>query len=99
VSDPGFTAVDPLAEPVYAEGGYKPFGAFTLADVRARAQELSEAVGWGPTARVAGVARGWSELARRMQESGSACVADLGPEAGGEFARRLWVVPPGGSLL
>jgi len=26
-------------------------------------------------------------------------VADLGAEAGGEFARRLWVVPPGGSLL
>ena len=26
-------------------------------------------------------------------------VADLGPEVAGEFARRLWVIPPGGSLL
>jgi hypothetical protein len=90
---------DPLARPVHAAGGDKPFGEFTLADVRARADELRAAIGWGPTTRVASVARGWSELARAMQSAGSATVAELGPEVAGEFARRLWVVPPGGSLL
>jgi len=95
-------AEDPLARPVAAPGGRergsKPFGEFTLADVRARSAELSSVVGFG-TARVAGVAHGWSELARAMESSGVVTVAGLGPERGGEFARRLWVVPPGGSLL
>ena len=95
-------ADDPLARLVAAPGGRergsKPFGAFTLADVRARAAELSSVVGFG-TARVAGVARGWSELARAMEATGAATVADLGPERCAEFARKLWVVPPGGSLL
>jgi hypothetical protein len=93
---------DPLARPVAAPGGRergsKPFGSFTLADVRARAAELSSVVGFG-TARVAGIARGWSELARAMEAVGAATVAELGIERGTEFARRLWVVPPSGSLL
>jgi hypothetical protein len=95
-------AEDPLARPVAAPGGRergsKPFGEFTVSEVRTRATELSSVVGFG-TARVAGVARGWSELARVMESAGAARVADLGPERGGEFARKLWVVPPGGSLL
>ncbi|MFZ0041111.1 MAG: hypothetical protein WAK93_07385, partial [Solirubrobacteraceae bacterium] len=62
---------DPLAQPVYADGEYKPFGDFTLAEVQARADELAAAVGWGPTARVGGVARGWSELARVMSAEGA----------------------------
>jgi hypothetical protein len=90
---------DPLLRPVYAGDGYKPFGQFTLADVEARASELAAATGWGPTARVASVARGWSELARAMQAADAAIVADLGTEASTQFARRLWVVPPGGTLL
>lgn len=89
----------PLEQPVYAEDGYKPFGDFTLAEVQARAAELSAATGWGPTARIGGVARGWSELARVMGEAGAAIVRELGRERGEEFARKLWVVPPGGSLL
>jgi hypothetical protein len=93
---------DPLARPVAAPGGRdsgsKPFGAFNLSDVRARAAELSSVVGFG-TARVAGVARGWSELARAMETDGAQTVAELGAERGAEFARKLWVVPPGGSLL
>jgi hypothetical protein len=90
---------DPLAELVYApDGAYKPFGQFTLAEVQARAAELSAAVGVG-TARVAGVARGWSELGRTMASAGVDRVADLGAAPAGEFARKLWVVPPGGSLL
>jgi hypothetical protein len=93
---------DALARPVAAPGGgpaTKPFGDFTTTEVRARAEELRSTVGFGPTARVASVARGWSELARAMDADGARTVADLGPERGAEFARRLWVVPPGGTLL
>jgi hypothetical protein len=90
---------DPLRRPVYAGDGYKSFGEFTLADAKARADELAAATGWGPTARVAGVARGWAELTRAMQAAGAMTVGDLDPQVAGEFARRLWVVPPGGSLL
>jgi hypothetical protein len=93
---------DPLARPVAAPGESataKPFGEFTLADVRARAAELTSLVGFGPTARVAGVARGWAQLARAMDAAGADRVADLAPAEAVEFARRLWVIPPGGSLL
>jgi hypothetical protein len=93
------TADSPLERPVYADGGYKPFGDFTLGDVQARAAELTAATGWGPTARVGGVARAWSELARTMAGAGAECVGDLDLAAAEAFARRLWVVPPGGSLL
>jgi hypothetical protein len=34
-----------------------------------------------------------------MDAAGAATVADLDPARAEEFARRLWVVPPGGSLL
>jgi hypothetical protein len=95
-ADPDAVALD---QPVYADGEYKPFGDFTLAEVQARAAELSSAVGWGPTARVGGVARGWSELGRAMSAAGVARVRDLGTAQAGDYARRLWVVPPGGSLL
>jgi hypothetical protein len=98
----GARAEDPLARPVAAPGGResgsKPFGAFTLADVRARAAELSSVVGFG-TSRVAGIARGWSELAGAMEAAGARTVAELGQARGAEFARKLWVVPPSGSLL
>lgn len=91
------TVADPLAAPVYAGEGYKPFGEFTLSDVEARARELQAASGFGPTARVASVARAWSELARAMTASGARTVADLEPGAAADFARRTWAVPP--SLL
>jgi hypothetical protein len=90
---------DPLCQPVFIDGAYKPFGEFTLAEVQARAAELAAVAGWGPTARVGGVARGWSALAREMAGAGAPRVADLDPEDGREYARKLWVVPPGGSLL
>jgi hypothetical protein len=89
----------PLERPVYAQDGYKPFGEFTLDDVQARATELTAATGWGPTARVAGVARGWSELARAMTAARVTSVRELPLGVAEEFARKLWVVPPGGSLL
>ena len=41
----------------------------------------------------------WGELARLMDEAGARTVAELGPDAVAERAERLWVVPPGGSLL
>jgi hypothetical protein len=90
---------DHLARPVFAGVGYKAFGEFTLADVEARAAELAAATGWGPTARVASVARAWAELGRVMKDAAAATVAELDQVASAEFARRLWVVPPGGSLL
>ena len=84
---------------MHAGGVDKPFGELTLDEVRARAAELGAAAGWGPTARVAGVARAWRELGALMAESGAATVADLGADTAAAVAERLWVVPPGGSLL
>ena len=91
---------DALHQPVYAGDDYKEFGAFTVADVRGRAEELAAATGWGPTARVGAVARGWSELGRAMEAAGVRTVAELATVDAAqvaEFARRVWVTPP--SLL
>ena len=88
--------VDVLATPVYAAEAYKPFGDFTQEDVRLKASELSGATGWGPTARVGAVARGWSALGSAMASAGVATVAELGPQAVQEHARAVWV---GRSLL
>lgn len=88
-----------LAERVFAGGRSKPFAEVTAAEVKARADELRAATGWGPTAKVAGVARAWAELARLMDETSAQTVAELDPEAVAQRAERLWVVPPGGSLL
>ena len=88
-----------LERSVYASDGYKPFGHFTLRDVESRASELKQATGWGPTARVGAVARAWSELGHAMATAGARTVGDLGLERATEFAARLWVIPPGGSLL
>jgi hypothetical protein len=98
-SDPRPRAHDVLLQPVSADGGDKPFGELTMADVEARAEELAAAVGWGPTAKVASVARAWSELAKQMSDQGAGTVAELGEETATGLAERLWVVPPGGSLL
>jgi hypothetical protein len=88
-----------LAEPVFAGGRSKPFAELTADEVRARADELRAATGWGPTAKVASVAQAWGAFARLMEEQGAATVADVDPEAVAQHAERLWVVPPGGSLL
>jgi hypothetical protein len=88
-----------LAEPVFAGGRSKPFAELTTHEVRARAEELKAATGWGPTAKVGSVAMAWSELARLMESTGATTVADLDPAAVSERAQKLWIVPPGGSLL
>jgi hypothetical protein len=88
-----------LAESVFAGGRSKPFGELTIAEVRARADELRGVAGFGPTARVAPVAMAWGELARQMQGEGAKLVSELDPAAVAERAEALWIVPPGGSLL
>ena len=93
--DPGTV----LAEPVFAGGRSKPFAELTADEVRSRAEELKAATGWGPTAKVAGVALAWAAFARLMEEQGAATVADVDRQTLAEQAEKLWVVPPGGSLL
>ena len=88
-----------LAERVYASGRAKPFGELTVEEVKGRADELRAATGWGPTAKVASVAMAWGELARLMDSAQARTVADLDPAVVAERAEKLWVVPPGGSLL
>lgn len=88
-----------LAERVFAGGRSKPFAELTAEEVRSRADEFRAATGWGPTARVASVARAWAELAKLMEEGGAATVADLDRDAVADRAEQLWVIPPGGSLL
>lgn len=88
-----------LKKTVFMRGANRPFGELRLDDVRSRADELRAAVGWGPTVRVAPVARAWRELAMEMERAGAATVGDLAPEVAVRLAPQLWVVPPGGSLL
>jgi hypothetical protein len=88
-----------LGTTVYVDGANRPFGELTLAQVRGRADELRAATGWGPTARVAPVARAWRELTMALEQRGVATVGELEPEVVSELAPKMWVVPPGGSLL
>jgi predicted DNA-binding transcriptional regulator YafY len=88
-----------LAERVFAGGRSKPFAELTADEVKARAEELRAVTGWGPTAKVASVAMAWAELARLMEHVEAGTVGDLRPDAVAERAEKLWVVPPGGSLL
>ena len=78
---------------------YRPFGEFSAEDADGRAAELREAAGFGPTMRVRPVAQGWRELADLMREREAATVSDLDAATVAEFAERLWVVQPGGSLM
>lgn len=81
---------------VFARGENRQFGELTLADVRARADELREVTGWGPMARVGSVARAWSELRLIMERSGAATVSDVDLAELQRLAPGLWVVLPGG---
>jgi hypothetical protein len=82
-----------LSRPVHVGGADKPFGALTHDEVRARAQELQQATGWGPMMRVAPVARAWADLAQRMQAAQAATVADLDSATIEALARPLWITP------
>jgi hypothetical protein len=82
-----------LDRPVHVPGGNKPFGELTRAEVAARAQELKDATGWGPTMRVAPVARAWADLARAMDAAQADSVADLDAETLQALAEPLWISP------
>ena len=83
-----------LAADVFMRGANRRFGELTADDVRLRAQELRDAVGWGPTARVAPVAQAWRELSLVMERAGAATVGELGADVLDPLAGRLWVVMP-----
>ncbi|HUE26248.1 MAG TPA: hypothetical protein VMP89_05700 [Solirubrobacteraceae bacterium] len=83
-----------LMQSVYIEGANVPFGELTPDQVRARADELRAATGWGPTARVGAVALAWRELALAMQKAQAGRVDELPEEMLTELAPRLWVVMP-----
>ena len=84
-----------VGQQVYIRGANRPFGELTLDDARSRADELRAATGWGPTARVAPIARAWRELAMAMERSGAGTVAELSEDELRELAPKLWVVMPG----
>jgi hypothetical protein len=84
---------------VFVDGANRAFGELTLDQVRGRADELRAAVGFGPTARIAPVARAWRELSMALEQAGAATVTELEPARVVELGPKLWVVPPGGSLL
>jgi hypothetical protein len=94
-----FSIEEILAQTVFVDGAYVPFGELRIDQVRARAEELRAAVGFGPTARVAPVAGAWRELTMAMESAAVATVGELEPARVLELAPRMWVVPPGGSLL
>lgn len=83
-----------LATTVFVRGANRPFAELTLDDVRGRADELREATGWGPTARVAPVARAWRELALEMERGGVGVVGELDSRVLGPLVPQLWVVLP-----
>jgi hypothetical protein len=58
-TDPNTEREQILNQQLYIGGANRSFGDVTLADARARADELRATTGWGPTARVAPVARAW----------------------------------------
>jgi len=86
-----------LATTVYVDGANRAFGELTGEQVRARADELRSAVGWGPTARVAPVAQAWRELSIAIERAGAHTVSELGVMA--ELAPRLWIMPPAGGMM
>jgi hypothetical protein len=88
-----------LAATVYIDGANRPFGELTVAQARGRADELRAVVGFGPTVRVMPVAQAWRELTMVMERAGVATVAELDPTQVLDLAPKLWVVPPGGTLL
>jgi hypothetical protein len=84
-----------LDQQIYIGGANRSFGDVTVQDARARADELRAATGFGPTARVAPVARAWRELVLEMERSGIATVGQLDTAVLTALAPKLWVVMPG----
>jgi hypothetical protein len=95
MTEPGQELREILATSVFINGANRPFGELRLDDVRARADELRAATGWGPMARVAPVARAWRELAMEMERHDAATVAELDGAVLAGLAQQLWIVLPG----
>lgn len=95
MTEPLPTREEIVQRQIYIRGANRPFGELTLEDARARADELRAAVGFGPTARVAPVARAWRELALEMERAGAGTVGELDTDALAELAPKLWVTLPG----
>jgi hypothetical protein len=95
MSGPELDAASILAREVFIRGANRPFRELTVEDVSSRAQELRDAVGWGPTIRVAPVAQAWRQLAEQMGQEGAASVAEIAAERLLELGPRLWMVLPG----
>ncbi len=85
-----------LEQVVHVGGVDRPFGELNQHDVEQHAVALGDAVGWGPTARVASFARAWGELARQMGDAEATTVAELDHSALLALAPSLWFVPSGG---
>ena len=88
-----------LRREVYVGDTYKPFGELTPDDARALAEQFRGLSGGGLEQKVAPVGTAWRELAKLMEDSGAARVADLGAEKASDLAEGLRVVPPGGGWL
>jgi hypothetical protein len=95
VSEEAASVREILHQQVFVGGANRPFGTLTADHARAHADELRAAVGWGPTARVAGVAQAWRELSLTLDRAGATTVADLEPDVLVALAPRLWVTLPG----
>ena len=88
-----------LRQTVFIRGANRPFGEVTREDAQFRGAELKATVGWGPTAKVAPIARAWRELSMELDSAGVNTVGELPREKVLAFAPKCWVVPPRGSLL
>jgi hypothetical protein len=84
-----------LGQQLYIGGANRSFAEVTVEGARSRADELRAATGFGPTARVAPVARAWRELVLEMERSGVATVGELDTDVLTALAPKLWVVMPG----
>ena len=80
-----------LENVVFIRGENRPLGQLTLDDIRSRAAELRSAVGWGPTVRVAPIARAWAELAQQMERQSAGTVAELSRDALLVLGPQLWI--------
>jgi hypothetical protein len=80
-----------LGQLIFIRGENRPLGELTLEDVRERAAELRSTVGWGPTARVAPIARAWAELAITIERAGVGTVRELPEQSVLELGPKLWV--------
>ncbi|MGH2849646.1 MAG: hypothetical protein ACRDLP_03420 [Solirubrobacteraceae bacterium] len=88
------TLAELLERQIYIAGANRRFGELTPDEVRGRADELRAVTGWGPTARVAPVARAWRELAIALERTGVSSVRELDEDVVTELAPRLGVTLP-----